>query len=158
MAFSQSQGVNPQNPYLLPSNFRLPRIFFSYQHHGHLTLGRFRASPAGQKRAFRCSACPTRPLCPPPLPRVALPSPVESLAASCNSRVPSGNLVKPHPSRALGFPQAAGLSSGVGGWREAGRQQPLTWLACSVLRIRGAIVSAILVSAPRHRPGSGKEP
>lgn len=51
---------------------------------------------------------------------VPLPSPVESVTASCSSRVPSGNLGKPRPSRALGLPQAAGLSSGVG-W--GGRQE-----------------------------------
>ena len=151
VAFSLSQRVNPQNPYLLPLNFRLPRIFFSYQLHGP-------GFPSWSEAGVQV-LCLTHQACALLLCRgVTLPSPVESLAASCSSRVPSGNLGKPRPSRALSLPQAASLSSGVGVGREAGKQQPLTWLAWSVLRIHSAIVSAVPVSAPRHWTGSGKEP
>ena len=104
VAFSLSQGVNPQNPYFLRLNFRLPRIFFSYQLCGHLTLGRFQASPAGQKRAFRCSACPTRP--------------VPSCSAAASHSPPLWKAWQPHA--AAGFPLAileslvpAGLSASL---------------------------------------------
>lgn len=104
VAFSLSQGVNPQNPYFLRLNFRLPRIFFSYQLRGHLTLGRFQASPAGQKRAFRCSACPTRP--------------VPSCSAAASHSPPLWKAWQPHA--AAGFPLAileslvpAGLSASL---------------------------------------------
>lgn len=156
VAFSLSQRVNPQNPYFLSLNFRFPRIFFRSNDRGLYLAGS--RLPSWSKWAFRCPTCPTR-----PVPSSALLRPTPPRQGKRDSFMQqqgsSGNLGKPALQGSRPPSGWAGLSSGVG-W--GGRQEsssPLTWPASGLcLGIRWCLVSTVPVSAPRHRPGSGKKP